>query len=529
MVAAVLLAAPLGAQAERPAVPSHAVQEGAVALSLEQVIEMALRNNLDIAVSRYDAQKAANDVIAEEGAFDPLLTSSLFNQERTSPTGDELQGAAIRQDETQSYSVGISQELSYGASWSATTSANRFSTNSEFQQLNPSFSTNLELRYNQPLLRNFGRDAGAYTLRLARNNRSISAEAFREQVLSVVETAISAYWDLVFSIEDLAVKERSLELGLDLQRQNEIMVEVGTLAPIEITVAEAEVASRREAIITARSVLEDAEDTLLQILNADPRSELWDSPIYPIDLPVFESVEVDVDRAYAAALENRPEIRQTERELENAQLSMRFQKDQLRPQLDLELSLAYNGLAGDRYEIVDLDGDPTTTDDRVRTLADTGSVGDSFDQVIDADFDTWSVALNFSYPIGNKAAKSRLANARLDYEQSLARLERLRDSLRVEVRRAVRNLRSSRERVEAAGVTRKLREEQLDAERKKFDEGLTTNYEVLQFQRDLEAARTGETQAVVDYSKAVVELKRITGDLLQDLGVQLVLPTSTVR
>lgn len=538
----------------RPEIPKETIEGNAVALSLEQIIEMALRNNLDIAVSRYEAQKSANEVISQKGTFDPVLTASAFDQEATAPTASTLEAETAQSTAQQVWSTDLTQTLGYGAEWSTGAQATRFSTNNPFTFLNPSYRSTLSLSYTQPLLRNAGRDAAQYGLRVARNNRGISNEAFRSEVLDVISSAMEAYWDLVFSIEDLAVRERSLELANDLVRQNKIMVDVGTLAPIEITVARAEVASRQEAIIVARGDLEDAEDNLLQILNVSPSSPMWERPLYPLDMPVFKEVDVNVDDAYAAALRNRPELAQKELEIQNALLGVDYSRDQLRPKLDLQLSLEYQGLSGtvDPSRITPVPEalvrtasaapDPIagpTPDDVISEIlaqtdggstveASTGSFSDAFDQAAKGNFDTWSVALNFSFPLGNRAAKAQLANARLDYQQTLTELESLKDTIRVEVRQAVRALTTSRERVQAAGVTRELREEQFEAEKKKFAEGLSTNYQVLQFQRDLEAARSSETQAVVDYSKSIVELKKITGDLLDDLNIRLVMPEATV-
>jgi len=534
----------------RPQVPSKYLEGKVVALTLEQVIEMAFTNNLDITVSRYSAQMAANSVIEEEGTFDPILGANTFNQDQARPSANILEtGTTVGAIEstTGQYQVGAEQQLPYGARWSVDTTATRSETSRIDRGLNPTYFANLNLSYDQPLLRNMGRDSAQYLLRVARNSRHISDEAFRNQVMLVTEQTVKAYWDLVFTLEDLAVRERSMELAKDLLRQNRIMVEVGTLAPIEITVAEAEVASRKEAILVSEKALMDAQDYLLNVVNMPSTSPAWDASLYPLDLPPFEQVDVDVDAALALALENRPEIAQKKLEMSNSRLGMDFYRNQQRPQLDLQLKVVFEGLAGD--EVLPADQPQMaapqttgyggyTTDMVIDQFVDgvlaqhaplgTGSVWDAYDQVFGGDFDTWSIGLVFSYPIGNKAAKARMANARLDYEQTLVESEQLLNDIRVEVRMGVRALKTNLARVAAAGETRRLREEQLRAERKKFVEGLSTNYQVLQFQRDLEESQLTETQAVVDYAKSIVELKRITGELLQDLGVQLILPQPTV-
>jgi outer membrane protein len=504
-----------------PSVTRRAVEGDAVALSLEQVIEMALQQNLDIALSRYQAERSANSIVAEKGAFDPVLEATASQAEAQNPQATSL-SALVLQSDNRSYSVGISQALRYGASWSAEIRNRRYSNNSPYSTFNPSYDSELSLVYVQPLLRNFGLDAGSYGLRIARLNKTLNDQAFRLQVMTTITSAIEAYWELVFANEDLAVKERSLELAEDQLRRNRIMVEVGTLAPIDITVADAEVATRREAIIRATATLGNAEDRLRQLLNVPPGSPIWDKPIYPVDLPAFDKVSVDLEEAFRKALANRPEIEQKEMEIKTSLLSVDFRKDQLRPRLDFTAGLGYSGLAGSFNEgSVELPPGVEPPPD--------GDFSDSIRDVWDRSFENWSLSLTVSYPLGNETARAELANARLDHEMNLAEREKLLDDVRIEVRQAVRDLRSNLERVEAARVSRKLQEEKVDAERKKFEEGMSTNFQVLQFQRDLEEARSGETRAIVDYNESVVRLERIQGTLLDRLGVQLAYPASSLE
>jgi outer membrane protein TolC len=335
---------------------------------------------------------------------------------------------------------------------------------------------------------------------------------FKSDVSRIIAEVQRTYWDLVFAIEDMKVKKRSLQLAQDLLERNKIQVQVGTLAPIEIVQAEAAVAQREEDVIVAQDAIKDAEDKLKKFLNLFDDPEVRDVTIVPIDRPSFSPQPVDLVRSFEEALANRPDYAQAKLEVEKAEINLRAARNQLLPNLDFVGEGGYS--------------------------ANRGNLGNSVDDIIDTESRHWSLGVELSFPMGNRQAKAEYSQRKLELRQALLRLKNLEQAILVQVpdvvreldpdrmgvREAVRQIDTDIKRVKATRASRVLAERKLDAEEKKLEVGISTNFQVLEFQEDLAVAESNETRAIIDYNRSLINLERAKGTILQTNNISLQRP-----
>jgi outer membrane protein TolC len=329
--------------------------------------------------------------------------------------------------------------------------------------------------------------------------------------MNTVRDVEFAYWDLVFAIRDLEVARRSLELAQDLLRNNRIQVEVGTMAPIDVLEAQAEVAAREETVILAEESIRVTEDILKRLINDPGSPDFWGSTYAPVDQPSIAEIEIDLDEAVRIALSRRPVLEQSRVELETRNYNVRFSKNQLMPQLDVVGSLAFNGIGGTQLVREDFAGQPS--------LIIPGGYGDAIDQVFGGDFRDWSIGLNVSYPLGNSQAEARHAQAQVAARQQQALIASNELIIAQEVRQAARAVETNRKRIDATRVARELSQRRLEAEQKKFEVGMSTSFLIVQAQRDLSQAAANELRALIDFVKAIAAFERAKGTILDRSNV----------
>lgn len=492
-----------GQRASRVLPPATA--EG-VRLSLDQAIGLALANNQDLNVSVNSAEASGYGILQAQGIFDPLVSAALSKSRSEQPATSQLIGASVNTRDSVDGSAQVSQLAPTGGVFSLGFTGNRTKTNSTFFFVNPSYSSGLTLSMNQPLLRNFGYPTTAWLIRIAKNTRDASYQDFVRSLQATVNSVEQAYWDLVYALQNLEVKRESLRISQDLNRITRIKIDVGSLAPIDITQTEVGIATAEQDIITAEGLIGDAQDRLKRLLSFDPVQ--WTVPIYPTDQVRSEDVTIRVEEGTKTALARRPEILGEAYAVESDRIRYDYWSNQTLPGLNLVGSYGNVGLGG---TFLDQNGKVTST----------SNFGDAFRDVLDRKFKNWSIGLNFSYPILNRQARGARGMAKYTWEASRARLTTVEQNVLLEVRSAARAIDTSRRQIAAAQKGRELAERNLDAEKKKFDNGMTTSFQVTQIQRDLSAARTAELQALAVYRKALAAYHFATADILDWKGIQV--------
>jgi outer membrane protein len=501
LVAALLVAVPAGtagAQAPAPDV---------VRMPLGEALRVALENNLDLVLARKEPRIAEQGVQAQEAAFDPLLSMG------PSANGYKREPRFVFEQPGRGSTVGIgaewSQRLRFGADYAVALNPTRSEGSSVLFE--PFYQTSLQMRFNMPLLRGYGQEPTLEQVLVARKNLEISREELRGQAEATLDSVEAAYWDLTAAHENLRVARESLNLARELYELNKRKVEVGTLAPIEITQAEAGVASREEAVIVAETGLANAEDALRRLMAVPQGDALWEASILTTDAPAFDPRSVDLDAAISVALERRPELSGSRLNVQRRELNERVAKNTLRPGLDLQVSLTPFG--NNLKEAIMLPGGELGFV--------TGGLGTSVSEIPDLNNYNWSTGLFLAIPIGNRAAKASYATAVLERERAEVSLARTEQDIRVDVRRAARAVESGAKRVSAASSNVVLQRKKLEAEQKKFENGMSTSFEVLTFQNDLAEAEVAVIRAVVDYNKALAALERAQGTLIEARGLRL--------
>jgi outer membrane protein TolC len=484
------------------------VADGAIQLALDEAITTALQRNLGLLVERYDRNQFRLRIDESLGIYDLQLAGQGFEQSETSPATSRLAGEDIVTTKQRNFNLSADQLLPWGGVVTPTFNLFRQESNNRDVALNPLYASDLDFIYTQPLLRNLGRLATERGIRIARLNSDISREVFEQQVAATLQLVENAYWDLVQARQEVEVAEESLRLAQDLHRMNRVRVDVGTLAPLELVQSEVGIATRQESIILARQAMENAEDTLRQLLHLE-EGELWNLPIVPTTPPESPAPQIDLATAITTALQERPELRNQQLQLDLRALDVAYFRNQLLPRLDLTARYGYNGIGG------------TVRNPVTGEIIQTGGASDAIRQVRDRDFDGWRVQLDLAFPLQNRTARAQKAIADVNFDMGKTQLEQLQETVRTEVRRAVRGVRTSTQEIESATASVRLAEQNVDAERKRYENGLSTSFQVLEIQEDLTAARSRQVAAVAGYRRALAEYYRAIGQLLAAEGVEL--------
>jgi len=481
-------------------------QEEKISLSLDECIVGAIQYNLNIAVEVLNPEIADVSISQAEEKYMPTLSFSTMNRETNTASYSWIDAAEEVRSTYSDYMVSLNQNIPTGGVFNITLDSYKNETNRRFQTINPRFGSTLTFNFTQPLIKNFGFKMNRREIIIAENNKNISENLYRQTLLDAIYDVEEAYWILAYTIEDLKVKRQSLQLAQDLLEENKRKIEVGTMPPIEIYTAESEVATREADIIQADRLAKNSQDRLKTILNLPIFEEEKSLEIIPIDSPVFTKKEIDLDTALATALSHRPDMIATEINLETREFDVSYAKNQLLPDLRLNVSYWSPGISG--TQILYLDNDPLT-----RTVVGTlpGAGTDALKDAFKFRYNNWEIGLTLNIPLNTVLTRARVAEARLNLEQAQMRQKALQQEILLEIKTALRDVEMNYERVQAYRAARELAAKKLEAEQEKFKVGKSTNFFILQYQRDAADARTTELKSMVDYILSSARLDRAMG------------------
>lgn len=478
-----------------------------VPLTVDDAIKLALDRNLDIAVQRLNPSTFDYSIAGLYAAYKPTLISQISHVANTNPSTSTISGAAVGTGIDQGNSVfngGLSQNLRWGGgSLTATLNNNRQTTTSLTSLFNPLFNTNWSAQYTQPLLRNRQIDTNRQQLVVTKLNQDISEIQLQALIINTVSNVRNAYWDLVFATESVAVARRSVELADRLVRDNQTRVEIGTMAPIDVVQAQSQAATQRQNQATAEGTRRTAELALKRLIVNGTQDPNWNAAINAVERPEFSPTPVDVTSAIRRALESRTDLQQARKNLQVNDTTLKYLGNQMLPQADLVARYGLIGQGGTQYI------SSGSGINRQVTGTVPGGYSNALSSLFGANYPTWTVQLNVSYPIGTSAADSNVARARVQLNQVEAQLKQIELQIATEVTNAATSMQSAIERVQAAQAARDFAQQTLDAEQSKFEVGMSTNYFVVQAQRDLATAQNNELQAVLAYRRSLVELERL--------------------
>lgn len=485
----------------RPTLPLTS-QGPNVELTLDDATARALERNLDISVERLNPQLQDLNLERVRASYRPTVTSSVSTRSQTQPPTSQLNGGLIVSTDQNSYNSGLTQSVPWGGgNYSLSWNNQRSESNNSFSNFNPSLSSTLQASFTQPLLRNFRIDGTRQQLRVTAINRDVSEIQLRALLATTVANVRNAYWDLLYAVQAVDVARASLELADRLIADNRARVEVGTLAPLDVVQAEAEAATRFQALVQAEATMQTAELALKRLIVNGTGDELWRARITPIDRPEFSTATIDVEGSVLVALANRTDIERARKTIESNDITMNYLRNQTLPGLDFTANYTTQGVGGNQFIRQGLGG----------TISQVipGGFSDAVGALAGFDYPVWQFQLNVSYPLGGSAQDASYARARVQRNQSAAQLRALELQVATEVTNAALQVQSSLTRYQAAVAARGLAQTRLDAEQSRFEVGLSTNFFVVQAQRDLTTAQDSELRALLDYRRAQVDFQRV--------------------
>lgn len=495
--------------------PSFPQEDKALSFSLEDCIVKALKDNLTVAVEVYNPDLADASLAKAKEFFLPRLDLGFGNERTENPSFWWLEQADVVVRKHTDYSVSLVQQIPTGGNFTLGLTGYSSDTTAGFQIMNPTYGNTLRFNFTQPLLKGFGFNVSRREIIVARNNLDISVNQFQSVLMDTIYKVQEAYWNLVYSIEDYKVKQQSLQLARDLLAKNKKEVEVGKIAPIEILNAEAVVASREADILQAEALTRRNEDVLRDLLYLTEEGEMSTKRIVPLDKPSFIRKDISLDEALKEALEKRPELRMKKINIETSELNMGVAKNQMLPGLDLQLSYWSPGLSGDR--ILYQDDNPFLGVIGKEEGTATDSMRDAFKLL----YDNWTIGLTLSIPLSSFTSRADYVRAKMELEKSQLELENIEKHIFLDVKNAVRDIETNAKRVQAYRLARELAKERLEAEVKKLNVGLTTNYFVLQYQEGLERERSLELKSLIDYNLAWARLEKAVGSSLEKRNIKI--------
>jgi outer membrane protein TolC len=518
VTAAVLTAAALAAATAAPA--AGAMDEGRP-LTLEEAIVMALEQNEAIVIERESLAAAEAGMSGARGAYDPVLELSGGWRRATAPVNTAFSGAPAGQAAPTIESVGagaaVRQLLPTGGTVVVSTDAARDTTDGAFSLLSPAYGTRVGIEVRQPLLRDRATDPARSSIRVAASQHEGAAAGLRRVISDTVTAAERAYWTLVAARREIEVRDEAVRLAAEQLEETRLRVENGAAPETEIAQPRAELERRRGELFAAREAASRADSALKLLILGESDGTAWSRAFVPTDGPAIEVVPVDVGKAMQSALASRPELQEAEAQRESRRAAAALARDAVRPALDLVASYDRFGLAGSQNPAgTSIPGLPA-----VLPAGMDGSWGRSFGMLDDGRFDDARFGVEFSIPLGNRAARAGASIAGSAERQADADLARARKEVQAEILDATAALDTAGQRIEAARAARQAAEVQLAAERDRYAAGLSTNFLVLTRQNDLSGARLDEIAALTDYRKARVDMARASGTLLEERRIEI--------
>jgi HAE1 family hydrophobic/amphiphilic exporter-1 len=479
---------------------------GAVDLSLKDAITIALENNRDIQIEKENVVVSEGEITRQKGIFDPILNISSYYNDGEFPSVSTFIPSGTINEENFNLSGSVLGKFSTGTFYNVLNfESTRTVTDSPIDDLSPSWFNNLNFSIGQELLRNFGVDVNNTFVITARRSNQISMKEFENVVTNVILEVERRYWLMVAARQNLELERKALELAQDLQRRNEIQVEVGVLPPVAVTQAKSEVAAREVDVIRAENTLQATEDNLKNTLAMDLSQN-----IDATDEPTTEVFQFSEQESLDEAYRERPEIQQAKLNIENKETLKHYYSNQRLPRLAIEGSVQLQGLGGDENpNRLSFGDEPEPIPSQFL------GAGEAFSQIFGGDFTTWQILGVFSFPIFNRTAKGDYVKASAELDRSEITLKKTEDDVALDVKSAIREIENSLRAIDAAKVSVELAKEVVINEQERLNVGIGTTREVLEAQRDLIDAGVREITAIANYNIALAELERAKGTLLE--------------
>jgi len=484
----------------------------AIQLSLTDITKLALQNNITIAIENTNEQTQLQNLKSSEGSYDPTFSFDIGLQSSRSPN-QRIESISIDQDfnttKTITWNATFSQPVKTGGTLTARFTNNRQKTDSIGNLWNPQYTGNASVQFQQPLFRNLKIDSNRGNIKLRKLDIEASDSRFKQTVTTNIAQIQRAYWDLVSAIQNYDIQRNAVKLAQRNLRDIKKKVEVGTLAPIEITQANYQVAQTIMRLINAEDTIHRQMNNMRQYISSDRNNEIWSQVIVPTDKPDFREYKMDPDLAIETALKNSPDLEQSDLSLEQSEINLQMSQNEKKWQMDLTGSVGSRGNAGTDARDPDSPTYFPPPEDQV------GGVGTMYDNLFTGGAYNWSVTLNIGIPIRSRRTDASIANQRIERQRTMLQRRQTEQQIQVEIRNALQTIETNRQQVRTNELNRELAQEQLDGEEKRFQAGLSEFYRVLDQTNRLAEAENGELGALIDYKKSIIALQEAMNTLLE--------------
>jgi len=472
-----------------------------VRLSLNEAIRIALSNSLDIAITSYDPGVTREQMIEAAAEFDVSVFGGYTYDSRDEQTASTLQGS---QAETRVWQAGFEQKTVTGATWTASWTLTRTWDNSPFSTMRTRYEPVLELEIAQPLLRDAWPEFNLASVRLARVNHRISMARFRQQVEEVVTKVIETYWELLRARREVQIQENLLAETIDTLRRTQARGDLDATA-VQIRQTEAAVADRRASLIRTRKQAEDVQDALVRLLSDEQLNLVGELELIPTTEPVDEKIRYVAKDQLLTALQYNAQLEQAREGIAAADIQVLVAENRQLPRLDLTVSGSLQGLAGNPHE--------------------------AHENMGTADFVGYSMGIQFEYPLGNRALRSRVRQRRLERWQAITDLQNTADLIAEQVIERIRQVQTTYGELEAQREAAAAARDQLQAlkDTEELRGRLTPEFLQVKLaaQESIARAESQAAQALASYNQAMVELAQVTGTVLELNQVKLALSAAT--
>jgi len=497
---------------------SGLVRDGKVRLTEQQAVEMALRYNLEVNIERHTPLLNLWAVEEQKGVYDPLGTFNFDWDREKSPTTSALQGGNSITNVLTLYQFGYEQKFSTGSTFEMNFLGSRGRTTSFFSSLVPAITTSFEVLFRQNLLKGFGRIPADYQIEISRTNLEISQQEFKRRAVELILRVQDQYWNLRFALEAIRVEDTALEAARTLLEQNVARFEVGSASRLEVLQGEAELALRQEERIRVGYRHRQIQDQLIRLISdyEDPRSFPFE--IVPADLPDADfQVSESFERLQAIAQELRPELQQSDLQIENERVNLDLSRNELRPTLDLVAGYQQFGLGGQRI-VRDFSGG--FTDPEIIDIIP-GGLEDSLDQLFSSEFYGYLLGFEVRLPVFNREARARNAQAQISYDRAVLSRQNVQQLVSLEIRDALTQLEMNQASLKTGSSGLRAAQERLEAEQARFEVGAGTTRQLIEAQRDLLRAESIVVRAETDLMKSQALLDRALGRTFERHNISL--------
>jgi outer membrane protein TolC len=527
--------------------PPRTGVEARMEVTLDQILAMALANNKDIEASRIDRLEADYTLTGAQGVFDPLLNINSYWEQQVTPVASALGGSSTGSLLNKAWYAdpGVTQQLPwYGGTVKVDLSSEDAYSNNTFLSLNPQYETSLNFTYTQPLWRNLMYDSNRHQIDVAKKNRLLTDEQFRQRVMTIVQQAEQGYWELQYAYNNLQVQLDAVRIGIQQDESNRRQEQQGLLAPIDVVAAQTQLANFEVGAYAAQSALTSAENALKDLVLPDRSDPIWSAALIPVTPAELRPPLLPLPDAIAEAMTNRPEIAEVKINGEINQKDVRYYRNQTKPLINLTAQYSRAGLAGvllppGPNPFTSAFGPFTTQINALSALAGLaplsavsfgggtispvliGNYGQSLSQIWSGNFPTTEVQLTISLPIRNRTADANLGKSLAETRRIHNQLQQTEQNVQSEVRSGIENVQMALLRLQAAQVAQESAEEQYQSEQRQFQAGTSTLFLVQQRQATMITARSQERRSEADMSEAIAAFQLATGTILAERSIKL--------